>query len=103
MTPAGAPWASARTRPSESLRLQSDKRAPLPERFHHPHQTGKLTPKCRPRDFLSEARRNLPRNCLCRLERIRGRENSENSAANFDWASSASRFFPTTVTLDVDP
>jgi hypothetical protein len=23
MTPAGAPWASARTRPSESLRLQS--------------------------------------------------------------------------------
>jgi hypothetical protein len=74
MTPAGAPWASARTRLSESLRLQSDKRAPLPERFHHPHQTGKLTPKCRPRDFLSGARRNLPRNCLCRLERIRGRD-----------------------------
>ena len=38
------------------------------ERFHHPHQTGELTPKCRPRDFLSGARRNLARNCLCHLE-----------------------------------
>ena len=40
----------------------------LPERFHHPHQTGKLTPKCRPRDFRSEARRNLAPNCLCHFE-----------------------------------
>jgi hypothetical protein len=40
----------------------------LPERFHHPHQTGKLTPKCRPRDFLSGMRWNLAWNCLCHLE-----------------------------------
>jgi hypothetical protein len=41
----------------------------LSERFDwHPHQTGKLTPKCRPRDFRSGARRNLARNCLCHLE-----------------------------------
>jgi len=40
----------------------------FPEPFHHPPRTKKLTPKCRPRDFLSEARRNLVRNCLCHLE-----------------------------------
>ena len=56
----------------------------LAERFHHPHQTGKLTPKCRPRDFLSGARWNLARNCLCHVERIQARDNSADFGREFN-------------------
>src|SRR4029078_711882 len=67
--PAEAAWLSRRiSAPLRVCRTFDGVPSRFPEPFHHPPRTKKLPPKWRPRDFLSEARRNLVRNCLCHLE-----------------------------------
>jgi len=72
------------------VRRTFDRRAfAAPEWFHHPRQTGTLTPKCRPEDFLSGARGIVS----ATQNRIRGRENSAELGREFNPSSEDRKSF----------